>query len=65
MGKEKGLSFAGPLANRSIPELGASDDGWAAEDPAIFGGTRSQLPPGTVVELPEEGGYKVVETPNE
>lgn len=35
----------------------------AVEDPAVFGGNTTALPSGTVVEFPEEGGYRVVKKP--
>ena len=64
----KNCSFAGALANRNVvkPRKPATNriDQPALEDPAVFGGNTTALPSGTVVEFPEEGGYRVVKKPD-
>jgi hypothetical protein len=63
---KKGASFAGPTANQNIAEFGAVSVApkFAAEHPAVFGGSSTHLPEGTEVELPESGGYRVVAKPS-
>lgn len=65
----KTASFAGPLANVSAPELSARSgsvfQGPTSEDPAVYGGTPTQVPVGTEIELLEDGGYKVVKKDTE
>jgi hypothetical protein len=66
---KKGASFAGRAANAGIPELqGATADietQGAPENPAVFGGSPSDLAEGTEVELLGGRKYKVVDKPKE
>ena len=59
----------GPEPNvtpKSPTEEGDTSSKWTTEDGAICGSSITlQLPPGTVVEFPEEGGIRVVEQPEE
>lgn len=58
---KKIASFASALANQSVLELtGDPIRKFAAEHPAVFGGSPTHLPEGTEVELPEKGGYRIV-----
>ncbi len=42
------------------------DPKWAAEDPAVFGGSSSSpLAEGTVVEFGQKRGYRVIKKPDE
>lgn len=65
-------SFAGPGANASVPELLVARDerGFGVsesrpEHPVVHGGRPSLVPPGTVIELDDGGGYKVVDKPTD
>lgn len=60
-------SFTGSLANISAPKPGVRSDsvfqGPTPEDPAVHGGTQSQIPVGAEIEFLEGGGYRVVKKP--
>ncbi len=50
--------------DHSDVEKGDEEPTWAAEDPAVFGGSSTtQLPQGTVVEFRRKRGFRVIEKP--